>query len=442
MLSEHSPNSEILVTVNRTHQLYALYKWNNWYYVDVYYTDIDGVLHRMLYTGTDTPVSGWVLGVENNNTTVYVIRDDDPDATARAGGAVGIVSVSNELAVKTAYTGGPSDPRPLLERPGTPNITTDTFYDAIKEARIYKATDDDWHYKFNRFGCIDPFTRLTSVKEYLFFTRPDLNLISLSTGKINSQLVNVPYFVDMFRRYTPLIYQLQISARGAQENYGVVRYNADSPFINLLCNAVDSTLELPSISARDTETSATIYGTNVSYRGSSYESDEGFDFNLDFDDNKYLEVYNFFKIWDEYERLKALGGISPPRNDYTIYKTLHDQIAIYKFLVAEDGVTIVYFAKLYGVYPKGVPRESFSDGNKSEGITYSVPFHANFVEDMSPLILRDFNELVKPYVAMHKYDMPVYKNGAVNTEWANIPYIYQTNPGGSDSYIRYQLRWR
>ena len=68
-------------------------------------------------------------------------------------------------------------------------------------------------------------------------------------------------------------------------------------------------------------------------------------------------------------------------------------MSMYKFIVGEDGESIVYFAKYFGVYPKMVPRNTFSDLPADGNIKFTVQFKASFVEDMDPNIIEDFNEI-------------------------------------------------
>lgn len=220
----------------------------------------------------------------------------------------------------------------------------------LNSAGIYNRRQIEWYDKFDRFGAIDPYNNVTTTKEYIFFTKPDLHIFdNKDDGSLNPELKNVPIFNDAMKRYKPVMRELQWSAK----------CNTSKPFINLLSNSIKSNLELPSISAGEIETSANIYGTSLSYRTGSGSSDAAFDFTLEFEDTKYLEVYMFFKLFDEYERRKYYGDITPPDVLYRFRKRLHDQISIYKFVVGEDGETLIYWAKLFGCYPKEFPEKHF-----------------------------------------------------------------------------------
>ena len=317
-------------------------------------------------------------------------------------------------------------------------LSNDTFKDLIHAATLYDRESIEWYDKFNRFGCIDPHNALQNTREYIFITKPDLHIFNDGDHTLlNPEIENAPIFVDALRRYNKVLQQLQYSTKGN-----------GSPFANLLSNSITNNLELPGISASsDIETSENIYGTKMFYRKASFSSDEDFEFNLEFEDTKYLEVYMFFKLYDEYERRKYYGTVTPPNDTYRKFKILHDQMAMYKFIVGEDGETIIYYAKLYGCYPKGVPRDTFSDLPAAGRLSFTVPFKATFVEDMEPTILSDFNILAGPLYSVRSKandnkDLPIYNEdlGTVDGTWATVPYITATE--GINGTLSYKLKWR
>lgn len=321
---------------------------------------------------------------------------------------------------------------------------------------IFNRQDIQWYTKFNRFGALDPFNAPSGCKEYIFFTKPDLHLVEPHTATLNPELNNQPYFRELLDRYPSIITQLQ-------QSHGIGQGNANNgPFMAILSNSVKNTLELPEITSTTIETPQTIYGTGYNYRGWGYNSDEKIEFNLEFEDTKYLELYNLFKAYEEYERLKHLGMVTPPNIDqapvvngkcfsyYIRNKILHDQFSVYKFIVEDDFETIIYYAKLWGVFFKNVPRDAFSDMKADGGLRYSVNFEAAFVEDMNPSILTDFNQLVYEYKSNTK-DLPIYNQNKkmIDGSWATIPMISKVMTKNSKSWIGpndmkhiYKLKWR
>lgn len=305
---------------------------------------------------------------------------------------------------------------------------------------IYDRFDMDWYNKFTRFGVIDPYNTLTTTKEYVFITRPDLCILDPATQNLSKVLQNNVFFVDAVNRYKPLARQLQSSASPKE-----------SPFMTVLSNAITSTLDLPGISANSIETAANVMGTRINYRGTSYQSDQDFDFNLEFEDTKYLDVYMLFKMYDEYEKLKWQGAIdfvnaeNERWRNYIIDKVLHDQVTMYKIVVGEDGYRIVYWARITGCYPTSIPRDAFSDMSNGTTQRLTVGWKGHFVRDMDPVILYHFNKLVSDKVK-GKTELPLFNSSAhaVDGRWSSTPYIdIRTINDAKRGQIReYYLRWK
>lgn len=311
-----------------------------------------------------------------------------------------------------------------------PTLKYSDIDNLIQSTGNYTRSQLEWYNKFCRFGAINPYTSLGNTREYIFFTKPDLHIFQdKSVASLNSQLANEPIFIDAKDRYLDVLKQLQISNN---EN--------KSPFMNLLSNTVKSTIDLPTITAGEVDGSNNIYGDNIPYRWASWTSDNNHEFTLEFEDTKYLEVYMLFKLWDEYTKKKSKGAITPPDESYIFNKILHDQVSAYKIIVGEDGETIIFFAKMWGVFPKKVPREAFSNLESEGKLSFSVDFNATFVEDSDPTILSEFNLLTKNYSGIN---MPLYDsiNGHVDGRWATMPYIsYESNQVLNKPC--YKLKWR
>lgn len=320
-----------------------------------------------------------------------------------------------------------------------PAVYTDTSNDSLLKVLnahgIYKPNQLEWYTKFNRFGFLDVYNCMTTSKEYLFFTKPDLNIFANSSGsRLNPDLERYPIWCDAYDRYHNVLRNLQLSV------------DPDLPFIALFSNSVASTLDLPGITSAEVETNENIYGTHMTYRRSSLTTDEHHDFSLEFIDSKYLEVYAWFRLYDEYAKLKDLGMVEPIDDTYIVNRILYDQMAVYKFIVGEDGETLLYWAKLWGVFPKNVPREAFSDlSTATNGLRLTINFHGIFVDDFDPLILGEFNDLTLhggKYPSTNRI-LPIYdfSIGAVSGEWAGCPFVVRDSTRTSNNAI-YRLKWR
>ena len=327
-----------------------------------------------------------------------------------------------------------------------PISNKDSFTDLKHSVNIFSRSEIDkaLYSKTFRFGLLNPYGSISTAREYLFFTKPDLNIFdtdeSLIVSKSNLQegLASIPFWMDFAaNRKSTTIASLQLSM------------NKDDPFNHLLQNTVASNLDIPSLSAELTETPTNIWGVNYSYRGSSESSDDNPEFSLEFKDTRYLDVFNFFKGYEEYETLKHHGVIRPSKY-YIKNKILHDQFAIYKFIVDEDMETILYYGKMYGVFPKSLPREVFSSPTFDNGLTFSVDFKAAFYEDMKPDILADFNKLSKTVYNQQKYQLSPYNPQLDHADMrpAGAAFVYKVKNTGQKNYTYsptgyvYKLKWR
>lgn len=329
-----------------------------------------------------------------------------------------------------------------------PEMTTAEATALRKKEGIMNVTDSDLFDKFKRYNVIDPYNHMGLTKEFIFFTKPNLQIFSKAKetqGWLRSYLINQPIFQDAYDKWPEVLTQLSSSY-------------SNNPFNTLLTNSVSANIDLPDIStANDYETGKTILGSSIFYRGTSFESDENFEFSVEFTDSRNLDVYMWFKLFDEYERLKHFGRINQnfENDDYTYIfdKKIHDQFSLYKFIVSEDGESIVHYSKYTGVYPKSVPRGSFGDMPADGVFKFTVNFKAAFVEDMNPMIIVEFNNVSKrletssPDIDISGF-VPEYNGWS--GDWMIRPVIVPTkaNPSSNNGELgrfekrnRYKLKW-
>lgn len=315
------------------------------------------------------------------------------------------------------------------------------FRGIYHSAGLFDRGEIDLFNKRYRYGIMNPYDALVNCREYLFFTKPDLNIYprddnnGLPSSTLDSYLQTKPFWLDLAENNLDVIKCLQSSL----SNTGSVV----DPFNHLLENMVQSNLDTPTISSEMIETPSNMYGVNYTYHGSSEASDDGFDFSLEFKDTRYLQVYKFFKAYEDYETIKHHGQLKP-WNNYIINKILYDQYCIYKFLVGDDGETIVYYAKFYGVKSKSLPREVFSNTSFDNGLSYSIDFNAAFFDDMKPSILMDFNYLSKDLYNSRKYDVHIYNNylDRPDNRPVKAAYVFAETSSQAPGGKVYKLKWK
>lgn len=286
---------------------------------------------------------------------------------------------------------------------GDKEFSVDNINRVMHRNLIYDTSSSPlWFERFSRFGWINPFETDYAFREYLFFTKPDLYIFDDESGnRLNESLNVIPFFKDAFLKNNLALRELQYGVKNLQ--------GRRDPFMHLLSNYVTSKMDLPGIGADSNKSTQNVYGVGIDYRSSSAKSDAAFDFSLSFKDTPTLDIYTMVKAYDEYVRLNKMGEInfrsgslSERYKNYFLANIISDQFSVYKFIVSNDGETIVYYAKATGVYFTDVPRSDFGDpGN--DGYKFSLSFHANFVNDMDPAILAEFDALTLATTDLSKF---------------------------------------
>ena len=105
------------------------------------------------------------------------------------------------------------------------------------------------------------------------------------------------------------------------------------------------------------------------------------------------------------------------------------------------------------MYPKTVPRDSFSDVRTDNGLRHTVTFRAQFVDDMKPYILTFLNTLVSESMLLSEdpefIDVYDTENKRIDGRWALCPWITRRYKSSASQWLGpnsmkydYKLRWR
>ena len=317
---------------------------------------------------------------------------------------------------------------------GQISYSEDDLKPVLHNAGLFDKEDFKIYDKFSMFGFFNTVGRLGLTREYVFITKPDLFIFKngqISRSNLHRGTTHKE-FISAIDTHPNVLRQLQYSL------------NTYEPFSPLLYNMRSGNIDLPDLEAAEMETAVNMWGQKSFYRRSSTQSNTDHTFSIEFNDTKYGDVYTFFKLFDLYEEQKAYGLVPLYDSEYYRYTYIygrrhHDQMALFKFIVGEDGSELIYWTKFYGVYPKNVPRSVFSDMPEDGNLKLTINFKANFIEDCNPLILQDFNELSGLH---HTYtgSKDLYNtDGFVRNEFVNPPYILARRV---DNRLRYFLTWR
>lgn len=345
-------------------------------------------------------------------------------------------------------------------------IINDSFIISSDEAKMILNTSNiftpeqlrDYRYtKFSKYGLLDIYNQHTFSREYLFFSKPDLHILSTTKSTdLYEPLSKLPFWINANEIYQDCIMSLQQTI----SPYDKASYRQrNNKYMQLLSNQVSSTLDLPGITATDVQNNLNLYQLGTSYREGSEVSDSNLEFTLSFNDTKYLDVYMLFKIYDEYIRETYKRLILPTKISYIDNKIDSKSFSIWKIIV-DDTNTIIYYAKITGVYPTTVPRDSMS--NFENTINEQVTFKGQFVRDMDPLVLEELNKLTVRSMGIESdgisnlnqiqgnykeytdKDNNIVYSG-VNTDWGSFPIAVQVpikrvGATDRDGYL-YKLMW-
>ena len=106
--------------------------------------------------------------------------------------------------------------------------------------------------------------------------------------------------------------------------------------------------------------------------------------------------------------------------------------------------TIIYYGKMYGVVPKSLPRDVFSNPTFDNGLSYSIDFKAAFYEDMKPDILADFNTISKDLYNKQPYQITPYNSQLDHADMRPgvAAFVYRVESPISPTGYVYKLKWR
>lgn len=267
----------------------------------------------------------------------------------------------------------------------------DEVYD-ITEGSIGYLTDlqAKMHHSFNRNKIAFPDRELTKTFAYVFFTRPDLNILKYgSDGKfaINDNtedgITTDPKYAFLFNNNSNTLRSL------------VSNGNPHHKFLVLLSNEAKS-FEVADTVIKTIEHGETYNGNKIIYGRTDHESNAAGEFNIRYIDSVNLDVFKIHLIWVDYIN-KVSRGIFHPKRDYIKNRILDYASSCYYFLCGPDGSTILYWQKLTGVFPVNTGENAFSwdSGTLLAKPEINIRYMYSMRSVMDVFHLSEFNSLTK-----------------------------------------------
>jgi hypothetical protein len=283
---------------------------------------------------------------------------------------------------------------------------------------------------YNRFKVPELNVQMSRCYGHVFFTRPSCNILT-SNRNLADSVANNPIYLYAYRTCRDLLSEMSI--------YGP---NSSGDEFNMLLSNNSKGFALNDETLSTSSYGTTFSGYKISYGKDDIDSKVGGEFNTTFIDDKRIHCYRFIKLWVEYITGVYRGRISP-RIDDELQKVIDYVSSVYYILTAEDGETIIFWSKYFGVYPTTIPSSQYSwqHGENLSPSEIQVSFSYSWKQDFDPRDLVAFNYNAKLGTDNYKYsriyDTDLLMNGPI---WVGTPFIEFVDDGVNEPC--YKLRFR
>lgn len=305
--------------------------------------------------------------------------------------------------------------------------------DVATRAGLFKKYTEN----YNKFKLDNPNDHLTKTFAHVFFVRPDCNIFSGSGSaadvKLTAELENLSEFYYAKKHSPEILRQLTMS--NANYNHEFMMYPSNKARSFQISDEYITT---------DTYGQG-LTGYKIPYGKHNVESRTAQKFSINYVDDRDLHIYNLHKLWIDYISYAYRGKIWP-KEEYIMNKIIDYATCVYYILCAEDGETVIFWSKYWGVFPIEAPSSSFSYSADSAGTLnhpeLSIEYQYAWKEDFNPFSLVEFN--LHSSQSNHKY-INNYQNQKLGTgyTWSGAPFVETFN--GDDAGLlpyTFKLRFR
>lgn len=256
------------------------------------------------------------------------------------------------------------------------NIFTDT--DTVSIRRHAK--------NYNRFKIPDVNRVLRQTFGHIFFMRPDLNIIkaqgSSASFELNANAANDPRFSYVAKNNPEVIKSLS-------------RYGYSGHYFSMLLSNAASGTSLQDEALKTDTFGDTWTGHKIPYGKHNSESMSSGTFDVHYEDDSMLSIYQIHKLWVEYIS-RVYRGTFVATDKNIREKILDYATSVYYFLCAEDFETILFWAKYTGVFPNNVPSSTIGSWNVDSPLkmpSYDITYSYAFKEEYNPFLFTEFNNM-------------------------------------------------
>jgi hypothetical protein len=207
------------------------------------------------------------------------------------------------------------------------------------------------------------------------------------------------------------------------------------------------TIEISDEELDTAEYGATATGFKMGYGRHNLKSKQLGKVNINYVDDRNLSVFKLHKVWLDYIS-GCYRGIYTPKDDYFLNHSLDYAAAIYYILTAEDGETIIFWSKFYGVYPLNLPSSTFSKGDDKiiDTPEISISYNYTIKEDLNPIALSELNSessILQKSDGNDYYVKSYDASTGTSPTWVGVPFVEKvTNSKSGNGLTYYKLRFR
>lgn len=275
----------------------------------------------------------------------------------------------------------------------------------------------------NRLGVTLIDNTLAHTRTHIFIGKPTCNLQEEDTNKLAESVRNDYNLAEFILRDYDLFLQLNGRIDGA------------TPWMTSLQNRIVG-ISFQDASLDVSNSPANRYGSAQEY-GISYGSSMiNIPINLTFAMDRQAEAFKLIYAWVTYiDRVK--DGLIIQHPDDTVNNRMSYSCPIFIFCTEEDDLSITYWAKLVGNFPKTIPFSVFSNQGmiNREIREITVSFASSVFKPFDINALYEFNKMQERYVPKKYYDKWLPKEDRdLQYYWTNGAEVIYDNATG-----RYKL---
>lgn len=288
--------------------------------------------------------------------------------------------------------------------------------------------------RYNKFKMAYGDDMLSKTFAHVFFVRPDCNIFKDSTSyyELTPALENLPDFYYARRHCPDMLRQLTQSNYGFGHQFMLYPSNKVRSF-----EVADEYITTDSYGQGCT-------GYKVPYGKHNVESRTADKFSISYIDDRDLHLYNMHKLWIDYISYVYRGKVVPKKR-YIQNKVIDYATCVYYILCAEDGETVIFWSKYWGVFPTKAPSSTFSFTAENPGGVskpeFTIEYQYAWKEDFNPLSMVEFNE----HGGNHNYKyVPPFQSSKLGPSytWSGAPFIETFSSTKTDTPYTFRLRYR